>query len=115
MKMARNRVRIVRTDDAWLLATAGEDFPENDTLKWERETMGLAVVLPASQVVSQIDDPLSYLCQLHPAGGRIDYWFCAAWRKSEFLSDDERLNPDRAAAREVRRAMSSELRAERVE
>ena len=115
MKMARNSVRIERTDDSWLLSTTGEDFPENDTLYWECETMGLAVVLPASQVVSQIDDPLSYLCQLHPVGGRIDYWFCAAWRKSGFLSDEERERPDKAASREARSAVGSELKAVRIE
>ena len=115
MKMARNSgLRSEHDNKTWLLATVGEDFPENDTLYWERETMGLAVVLPAAQVVSQIDDPLSWLCQLHPAGGRIDYWFCAAWRKSGFLSDEERENPSLAAAREAQAAVGCELRAVRI-
>lgn len=85
MKIADNRFRILRTDDSYLLATVGRDFPENDTLKWERETVGLAVWLPARQVVSQIDDAKSYLCQLHPVDGRIDYWFVMAWLKSGWL------------------------------
>ena len=115
MKMARNRgLNIERNDKIWLLSTTGEDFPENDTLYWERETMGLAVALPAGQVVSQADDPLSYLCQLHPVDGRIDYWFCASWRKSGFLSDGERERPDLAASREVEAAVGSELRAVRI-
>lgn len=115
MKMARNDgLRSERNDRIWLLATVGEDFPENDTLVWERETMGLAVALPAAQVCSQIDDPLSWLCQLRPVGSRIDYWLCAAWRKSEFLSREERENPSLAAAREVQAAVGSELRAVRI-
>ncbi|MDE6375204.1 MAG: DUF4861 domain-containing protein [Alistipes sp.] len=87
MKIADNRFHILRTDDSYLLATVGCDFPENDTLKWERETVGLAVWLPAQQVVSQIDDAKSYLCQLRPLDGRIDYWFVMGWLKSGWLED----------------------------
>ena len=115
MKMARNGGLHHECDDRMcLLSTVGEDFPENDTLVWERETMGLAVVLPAAQVVSQIDDALSWLCQLQPVDGRIDYWLCAAWRKSGFLNEEERENPSLAAAREAQAAVGSELRAVRI-
>lgn len=99
MKIADNRVRIVRDDDSYVLETVGRDFPENDTLKWERETVGLAVWLPARQVVSQIDDATGYLCQLRPDDGRVDYWFVMGWRKSEFLvpsEEDERFDAFRA-------------------
>lgn len=89
MKIADNRVRIVRDDDSYVLETVGRDFPENDTLKWERETVGLAVWLPARQVASQIDDATSYLCQLHPVQGRIDYWFVMGWLKSAFFEPRE--------------------------
>lgn len=59
---------------------------ENDTLKWEKESVGLAVAVPQKQVVSQIDDKTSYLFQLTPdARGRIDYVFEMIWRKSEWL------------------------------
>lgn len=84
MKMAGNTVRITRDDREYRLETMGCDFPENDTLKWERETVYLSVWLPADQVSSQIDDAASYLCQLHPSNGRIDYWFVMGWRKSAF-------------------------------
>ncbi len=94
MKIRDNRVRIVRDNDSYLLQTVGCDFPENDTLKWERETVGLAAWLPARQVVSQIDDAGSYLCQLRPVGGRIDYWFVMGWRKSGFLDWDDGQNDD---------------------
>lgn len=89
MKIRDNKVRIVRDDEGFLLETVGCDFPENDTLKWERETVGLALWLPARQVVSQIDDAASYLCQLRPVDGRIDYWFVMGWRKSAFLGADD--------------------------
>ncbi len=89
MKIRDNKVRIVRDDEGFLLETVGCDFPENDTLKWERETVGLALWLPARQVASQIDDVASYLCQLRPVDGRIDYWFVMGWRKSAFLGADD--------------------------
>ncbi len=94
MKIRDNRIRIVRDNDSYLLQTVGCDFPENDTLRWERETVGLAAWLPARQVVSQIDDAGSYLCQLRPVGGRIDYWFVMGWRKSGFLDWDDGQNDD---------------------
>lgn len=84
MKIADHRVRILRDDDRCLLETVGCDFPENDTLKWERETVGLALWLPDRYVVSQIDDAGSYLCQVRPVEGHIDYWFVMGWRKSAF-------------------------------
>ncbi len=94
MKIRDNRIRIVRDNDSYLLQTVGCDFPENDTLRWERETVGLAAWLPARQVVSQMDDAGSYLCQLRPVGGRIDYWFVMGWRKSGFLDWDDGQNDD---------------------
>ena len=85
MKILGNKVRIERDNDCYVLTTAGCDYPENDTTKWEPETVGLALWLPAGQVVSQTDDAASYLCQLHPVGGRVDYWFVMGWRKSDFI------------------------------
>ena len=82
MKMANHRVE--RGED-WVAAW-GCDFPENDTLKWERESVGLAVAVPAEQIVSREDDKTSYLFQLAPdARGRIDYAFGMCWRRSEWL------------------------------
>ena len=84
MKMAGNKV--YRDDN--VIAAFGRDYPENDTLKWEKESVGLAVAVPQKQVVSQIDDKTSYLFQLAPdTRGRIDYVFEMIWRKSEWLKD----------------------------
>lgn len=89
MKMARHRVE----RDSDRVAVWGCDFPENDTLKWERESVGLAVAVPSEQIVSRIDDRTSYLFQLTPdKRGRIDYAFGMCWRRSEWfdgLSDEE--------------------------
>lgn len=82
LKMARNEA--VRSEHA--IAAYGCDFPENDTLKWERECVGLAVAVPRERIVSQIDDRANYLFQLTPdADGRIDYVFDMWWRKSAWL------------------------------
>ncbi len=82
MKMARNEA----SRDGGVLVAYGCDFPENDTLKWEREHVGLAVAVPERQIVSAIDDKTSYLYQLRPdERGRIDYVFEMLWRKSEWL------------------------------
>ena len=82
MKMAENEA----ARDGGILVAYGCDFPENDTLKWEREHVGLAVAVPERQIVSEIDDKTSYLYQLRPdAQGRIDYVFEMLWRKSEWL------------------------------
>ncbi len=82
MKIAGNKV--VRDREA--VATYGTDYPENDTLKWERESVGLAIAVPQEQIVSATDDKTSYLYQLTPdARGRIDYSFEMLWRKSEWI------------------------------
>lgn len=84
MKMAGNEVR--RTQTA--IAACGCDFPENDTLKWERERVGLSIAVPADRIVSRIDDRTSYLFQLTPdARGHIDYVFDMWWRRSSWLAE----------------------------
>lgn len=108
MKMARHRV--VRGEDR--VAAWGCDFPENDTLKWERESVGLAVALPAEQIVSRQDDRTSYLFQLAPdARGHIDYTFGMCWRHSEWfdgLSDEECLGRLTEAVVDARRPVRVE-------
>lgn len=102
------------------LMTVGEDFPENDTVRWRRERVALGVMLPQAQIVSRIDDTKSYLCQLHPIDGRIDYWFVMEWRKSRFLewgdnmAEDLSLFGKRVWQREEQHAPRGELRVARV-
>lgn len=97
MKMRDNRTAVwynregaYMYPDCWTMQSVGCDYPENDTLRWERETVGLALWVPARHVVSQTDDSRNYLFQVRPVEGRIDYWFVMGWRKSEEngLADD---------------------------
>ena len=89
MKMVEHRATL--NDHA--AGIFGRDFPENDTTKWVRESVALAIDLPEEQIVGRQDDKTSYLYQLRPdARGRIDYVFEMLWRRSEWLdglSDDE--------------------------
>ncbi len=73
-----------------VLMSVGEDFPENDTVRWQRERVALAVALPGKQILSQQEDDLSHLAQLKPdAEGCINYRFWMWWQKSEWLSDED--------------------------
>ena len=84
MKMAGNS--FLRVGNA--MAAVGCDFPENDTLKWERERVALAVAVPAGQVRADAEDKTSYLWLLAPdERGHIDYVFDMWWRKSRWLED----------------------------
>ena len=62
MKMAEHRVE----RGAGTIGVFGRDFPENDTVKWQRESVALAIAVPQSQIAGQQDDNTSYLFQLRP-------------------------------------------------
>lgn len=111
VRMAENKVS--RRDG--VVGTFGRDFPENDTLKWERESVALAVAVPQERIAGQRDDKTSYLFQLRPdARGRIDYVFEMVWRRSRWLdalSDDECLESAmQTVARELRPAVVTRVR-----
>lgn len=76
MKMRDNRTAVwynregaYMYPDCWTMQSVGCDYPENDTLRWERETVGLALWVPARHVVSQTDDSRNYLFQVRPVEG----------------------------------------------
>lgn len=89
MKMAEHRVK----REAGTVGIFGRDFPENDTTKWQRESVALAIAVPQEQIVGQQDDKNNYLFQLRPdQRGRIDCDFEMLWRRSQWLdgkSDDD--------------------------
>ena len=92
MKIRDGRTLTLRDS---VLYSEGCDFPENDTLKWERERVALVVALPGRQIAEQTDDKLSHLAQLRPdADGRIDYRFWAYWQKNGWLPAAFWSNPE---------------------
>ena len=79
--------------DSVLLST-GSDYPENDSVRWERERVMLSVALPGRQIVGRADDKKSHLVQLIPDScGRIDYRLWMFWQKSDWLSPEDWLSP----------------------
>jgi hypothetical protein len=56
------------SDHEGLIACWGRDWPVNDTVKYAKETVGLATCLPADLVVSEINDKANYLYQIQAAG-----------------------------------------------
>lgn len=73
-----------------VLVSTGCDYPENDSVRWERERMALVTVVPGRQIASRIDDAASHLVQLRPdAEGRIDCRFWAFWRKNGWLRSED--------------------------
>jgi hypothetical protein len=56
------------SDNQGLVACWGTDWPVNDTIKYAKETVGLATYLPRELVVSEINDRLNYLYQISAEG-----------------------------------------------
>jgi hypothetical protein len=59
---------VSRSDHAGLIACWGTDWPVNDTVKYAKETVGLAVNLPPEIIRSEIPDKLNYLYQTGAEG-----------------------------------------------
>ena len=64
-----------------------EDFPQNDTIKYKKERVGL-VVWPADGEVDgweRVEDKDNYLCLVRPnSKGEICYSFSYVWLREEF-------------------------------
>ena len=56
------------SDHEGLIACWGTDWPVNDTVKYAKETVGLATCLPREIVVSEINDGVNYLYQVGAEG-----------------------------------------------
>lgn len=83
------------TEQDSVLLSVGENFPENDTVRWERERVALGVAVPGRQIVSRTDDNLSHLVQLRAdEQGRIDCRLWMWWQKSEWLQGEDFHSPE---------------------
>ncbi len=90
------------SDHNGLIACWGTDWPVNDTIKYAKETVGLATYVPADVIVSEEKDKVNYLYQVSAPGAKslryyitftsmketfgyksADEWFShvTAWRK----------------------------------
>ena len=56
------------SDKEGLVACWGTDWPVNDTVKYAKETVGLATCLPRELIVSEIPDRINYLYQISAEG-----------------------------------------------
>ena len=82
MKMAEHTTYV---DDRGEAAVWGTDYPVNDTVKYPKQTCGLAVAIAPEYIKERHDDKLNYLYLLQPdARGRIDYRMTVAAEKENF-------------------------------
>lgn len=82
MKMAEHERYV---DGRGVAAVWGTDYPVNDTVKYAKETCGLAVAIAPEYVKEQRDDDLNYLYLVVPdAHGRVDYKMTVAAEKEHF-------------------------------
>lgn len=56
------------SDHRGLIACWGTDWPVNDTIKYAKETVGLATYVPADIVVGEVKDKANYLYQVSAPG-----------------------------------------------
>lgn len=82
MKMAEHTAYV---DDRGEAAVWGTDYPVNDTVKYPKQTCGLAVAIAPEYIKERHDDKINYLYLLRPdARGRIDYRMTVAAEKENF-------------------------------
>ena len=72
------------TDNEGLVGIWATDFPVNDTLKYDKQTFGLGVVVPLQYVKQQLSDKVNHLVLLKNNEGRfLKYYLTAAALKEE--------------------------------
>ena len=73
------------SDKRGLRACWGTDWPSTDTLKWNRETVGLAVLIPVRHIVSEeIANKDNYAFVVKADGRHLSYKVCCCSANEEF-------------------------------
>lgn len=62
----------LKLENGVLLVSWGTDFPVNDTIKYAKETVGLAVFIPKPYAGEIVNDPSNQLCLLHQSQAKND-------------------------------------------
>lgn len=81
------------SDQKGLVGSWGTDFPVTDTIKYEKQTVGLGVYVPQQHVKKQVIEGLNNLILMpYKKGETLRFYFTAAARKEEknpFTSSDQ--------------------------
>jgi hypothetical protein len=73
------------SDHKGLVASWGTDWPVNDTVKYAKETVGIATYVPKEYVVKEAQDPINYLYVMTNRGGDyLKYYTMFTSRKETF-------------------------------
>lgn len=73
------------SDDKGLMGIWGTDFPVNDTIKYGKQTVGLAVCIPQEYIFKKAEDSANHLMLLHNNNDfQIKYHIVAAAEKEDF-------------------------------
>lgn len=73
------------SDNRGLIACWGTDWPVNDTIKYAKETVGLATFIPSEYIVSEKKDKVNYLYQISAPGKKsIRYYISFTSMKETF-------------------------------
>lgn len=80
---------VLYSDQKGLLACWGTDWPVNDTVKYAKETVGLAISLPENIVKEQVQDKVNYLYTISaPAQSHFTYYINFTSKKETFGYQD---------------------------
>jgi hypothetical protein len=73
------------SDHKGLVASWGTDWPVTDTVKYAKETVGIATVVPKQYVVKEAQDPINYLYVIaNNEGNYLKYYTMFTSRKETF-------------------------------
>ncbi|MGL4993732.1 MAG: DUF4861 family protein [Bacteroidales bacterium] len=75
------------SDHRGVNAVWGRDWPVNDTIKYAKQSVGLAVSIPSEFLHSEVEDRSNYLYKLIPnSDGELNYYFAAVSLKESWIS-----------------------------
>lgn len=77
--------RIEKVRDGWLLMSYGTDWPVNDTVRYAKETVGMAVYVPEQYVDTCVTDKGNVLAILKPTKYARYYLMAVGVTKAEYL------------------------------
>ena len=73
------------SDGRGMTAVWGTDWPVNDTVKYAKQTVGLAVEIPQQYLAGEVEDKVNYLYLIKPdANGEIRYRMTVCAEKEDF-------------------------------